>query len=248
MNNRAMEDKRMDQLTDPNNQHSKEISALISKTLRNTGTIYLATDWHLFVRDEKGKSKCHKCKNFDSILKDVMNTMTDKDLLIYMGDLADGELSKEQDLDELKQVLKLIPGTKILVLGNNDTQSVSFYKSCGFTQVVQSFVWSNVLFTHIPVKNDQQINVHGHIHGYATYWIPYTNQIDVAYLGGREHLVQLAQVLASQYNYSKKIKEDPSKFEEGYTNPVRDGIGIFESYTNDSSHANYLLSDPFPVE
>jgi calcineurin-like phosphoesterase family protein len=241
MTNRQIEDKRMDQLKDPNDQHSKEISRLIMTTLRNAGNIYLGTDWHLFVRDEKGKSSCHKCKNFDSILKDATNTMTDRDMLIYLGDLADGELSNEHDLEELKQVLKLIPGKKILVLGNNDTQPISFYKACGFDYVVQSFIWSNVLFTHIPCENEQQINVHGHIHGHKTYWIPYTNQIDVAYLGGREHLVQLSQALASQYNYSKKIKEDPSKFNEGYTVPVTNEEPVLES-------ATYIQEDPFPAE
>lgn len=245
MSNRQAEEKRMESLKDPNEQHSKEISALISKTLRNAGNIYCATDWHLFVRDEKNKPSCHKCKNFDSIMKDCMNVMTDRDMLIYLGDLADGEMAHEKDKEELKQVLKLIPGKKILVLGNNDVQPVSYYKACGFDHVVQSFVWSNVLFTHIPVKNEQQINVHGHIHGYKTYWIPYTNQIDVAYLGGREHLVQLSQVLASQYNYSKKIKEDPSKFNEGYTNTVIDGVAINES---DGTPTSYLCDDPFPAE
>lgn len=220
MTNRDKEEKRMDQLKDPNDQHSKDISALIRKTLKNVGNVYLATDWHLFVRDEKGKPKCHKCKNFDAILKDATATLTDKDLFIYLGDLVDGEMTNETDKEELKQVLKLIPGKKVLVLGNNDLFTPAFYKSCGFDYVVQSFVWSNILFTHIPCENDNQINVHGHLHcdkwWPPVYRIPYTNQIDIARLGARQHLVPLAQVLVSQMNYSKYAKEDPSYFEEGY--------------------------------
>ena len=98
----------------------------------------------------------------------------------------------------------------------------------------------------MPCENDNQINVHGHIHGYATYWIPYTNQIDVAYLGGREHLVQLSQVLASQLNYSKKIKEDPKHFDEGYNIPIQtQNSTVFESVYVDEP---VRIEDPFPSE
>ena len=245
MSNRQDEEKRMESLKDPNEQHSKEISALISKTLRNAGNIYLGTDWHLFVRDEKNKPSCHKCKNFDSILKDAMSTLTDKDMFIYLGDLADGEMANDKDKEELKQVLKLIPGTKILVLGNNDVQPVSFYKACGFDHVVQSFVWSNVLFTHIPVKNEQQINVHGHLHcdkwWPPVYRIPYTNQIDIARLGARQHLVQLSQVLASQCNYAKYAEEDPSYFDEGYN--IYESINTISDITMES-----MIIDPYRDE
>ena len=68
----------------------------------------------------------------------------------------------------------------------------------------------------MPIENDNETNVHGHIHGYRTYWIPYTNQIDVAAVGGRETPVELDKVISSQKAYSKTIKEDPSHFEEGY--------------------------------
>jgi calcineurin-like phosphoesterase family protein len=242
-----MEDKRMDQLTDPTEKNSKEISYLINKTLSDYGHVYLATDWHLFVRDEKGKPDCHMCKNYDKIIQNVTSTMTDKDLLIYLGDLADGEMKHESDMDKLKNVLNVIPGKKVLVLGNNDVHPISYYKSCGFNYVVQSFVWSNVLFTHIPTQNNNQINIHGHIHSNQyppTYWIPYTNQIDVAYLGGREKLVQLCQVIASLSNYAKHIKEDPSHFGEGYTCSALDNVSLFEQCVGSYN----ILPDPFPAE
>ena len=246
MNTRSMEDKRMDQLTDPNEKNSKEISHLINKTLQNYGHVYLATDWHLFVRKEKDKPECHHCKNYDTIIKNVTSVMTDKDLLIYLGDLADGEMKHESDMNELKNVLNIIPGKKVMVLGNNDIHPISYYKSCGFEYVVPSFVWSNVLFTHIPCVNNNQINIHGHIHSNQyppTYWIPYTNQIDVAYLGGREKLVQLCQVIASLSNYAKHIKEDPSHFGEGYDIHIQDELSLFEQCM-----CSYYTPDPFPVE
>lgn len=213
MDNREKEEKLVDDLKEPEEKDSGRLSKMIDQCLKRWHKVYCATDWHLWVRKEKGKPECHKCKNFEEIIRNVNETMTKDDILIYLGDLVDGEF---QDKDELKSILKTIPGTKILVRGNNDLFTTTFYKSCGFTDVVQSFVWHNVLFSHMPVKNDNDVNVHGHIHGYKTYWIPYTNQVDVAALDGRVKPVELNKVIGAQESYSKTIKEDKSHFEEGY--------------------------------
>lgn len=130
-----------------------------------------------------------------------------------------------------------------MVLGNNDLFQPAFYKSCGFEYVTQSFEWNDMLFTHVPCKNDNKLNIHGHIHGYKTYWIPYSNQIDVAALDGRVKPVELKTVIASQPSYAKTIKEEPSHFDEGYVNPVIDGVSLFES-----AFASSYLLDPYPAE
>lgn len=243
MTNREKEEKLVDDLKDPAEKDSSKISKMIDSCLKRWHKVYCATDWHLWVRKEKNKPECHKCKNFEDIIKKINETMTKDDILIYMGDLVDGEY---QDKDELKSILKTIPGKKILVRGNNDLFTTAFYKSCGFCEVVESFVWHNVIFSHMPCKNDNDINVHGHLHGYKTYWIPYSNQIDVAALGGREHPVELDDVISAQKSYSKTIKEDPSHFEEGYYNTHTGLMNIFEeamSYDNPS-----FIFDPFPAE
>lgn len=243
MTNREKEEKLVDDLKDPTEKDSSKISKMIDSCLKRWHKVYCATDWHLWIRKEKNKPECHKCKNFEDIIKKINETMTKDDILIYMGDLVDGEY---QDKDELKSILKTIPGKKILVRGNNDLFTTAFYKSCGFCEVVESFVWHNVIFSHMPCKNDNDINVHGHLHGYKTYWIPYSNQIDVAALGGREHPVELDDVISAQKSYSKTIKEDPSHFEEGYYNTHTGLMNIFEeamSYDNPS-----FIFDPFPAE
>lgn len=211
---RKKEDSLVEKLKDPTEAHSKEISNLINKTIRGKHKVLCATDWHLWTRIEKGKLKCKKRIDFEEIIKNTNESLTEDDLLIYLGDLVDGEF---QDGDELKSIMKTIPGHKILVLGNNDIFPTNFYKSCGFDYVCRSFVWSNIIFTHIPVKNDNQINIHGHLHNFKTYWIPYANQIDVAYLDGRKTLVDLRDVIKSQKKYSKLIKEEPKHFDEGYS-------------------------------
>lgn len=216
MTNRAKEEKLVEDLKDPDEKDSSKIARMIDDCLKKWHKVYCATDWHLWVRKEKNKPACHKAKNFEDIIKNVNEIMTKDDILIYMGDLVDGEF---KDKDELKSILKTIPGKKILVRGNNDLFDASFYKSCGFSEVVPSFVWHNVVFSHMPIKNDNETNVHGHIHSdqyKPVYWIPYTNQIDVAAVGGRETPVELNKVISSQKAYSKTIKEDPSHFEEGY--------------------------------
>lgn len=239
---RVIEEKKMDALKDPKEQKSNEISRLIEKTMKSKNRIFLATDWHLYVRKEKNKPKCHRCKNFNEIIKNVNEVMGKDDLLIYLGDLCDGEMQNEKD--EMKALLSTIPGHKVLVLGNNDLFTTQYYKSCGFEYVVQSFDWNDILFTHVPVKNDNKMNIHGHIHGYRTYWIPYSNQIDVAAFEGRIKPVELKTIIASQPAYAKTIKECPDKFEEGYTRTIYDGMSFFEAMYEPS----YLQDDPYPSE
>ena len=247
MDNRDKEEKLVEKLKDPNDTNESQIVRLINKTIKDKHKVYCATDWHLWVRKEKNKPDCHRCKNFETIIKNVNETLTKDDLLIYLGDLVDGEF---QDKDELKSILKTLPGKKILVLGNNDLFTPQFYKSCGFDYVTQSFVWNNVLFTHMPVKNNNQTNVHGHIHSNQwdpVYWIPYTNQIDVAWCGGRETPTELLTVLASINKFKKVVREDPSHFNEGYTVKIRDGVVLFNEVM-DPFNTSYLQPDPYPAE
>lgn len=246
--NRIKEEKKMELLKDPKEQNTDAIDKLINNALKHGHHIYLGTDWHLYVRKEKGKHECHKRKDYDTVIRNFNQTLTEDDVLIYLGDLCDGEMQDEKE--EMKTMLKTIPGHKILVLGNNDIFPTSYYKSCGFEFVTQSFTWENILFTHVPCKNDNAMNVHGHIHGYATYWVPYTNQIDVAYYEGREKPVELGTLVSLQPKYAKVIKEDPSKFEEGYFDLPKDKCSIFESvvlrvWDNDY---NRCKEDPYPSE
>lgn len=212
MTNQQKEDKLMDALKHPSESHSAEISRLIDDTIKKKHKIFCMSDWHLFIRKEKGKPECHKRSNFDEIINNLKIIQPD-DLLIYLGDLVDGEF---QDKDSLKNVILPMNFNKILVIGNNDLFDVNFYKSCGFKYVVRSFVWHDILFTHCPVKNDNHINVHGHIHGCKRYYVPYTNHVDVGFLDGRKVPVELYSLIKIQPKYSKLIKECPEHFNEGY--------------------------------
>lgn len=213
MDQRKKEDKLMKDLKEPDKEHSSEISKLINDTIRSGHKVWLGTDWHLWLREEKDKPKCHERSDFNQILKNFGYGVGQEDLLIYLGDLVDGEF---QDKYQLRAVLWGLAKNMILVKGNNDLFTDAFYKECGFKYVVESFTWSDVLFTHMPVKNTQKINVHGHIHGFRTYWIPYTNQIDVAAYGGRKEPVELMKIIKAQPSYAKTIKECPEHFNENF--------------------------------
>ena len=219
-------------LKDPDESDNASIRRLIDKTIHDAHKVYLATDWHLWLRDEKDKPQCHQRSDFKSVLSSVNETCTPNDLLIYLGDLVDGEF---QEKDLLKQALLTLHMPRIMVRGNNDLFDKAFYKSCGFSYVVDAFTWGDIIFTHIPIKNDKTINVHGHIHGYRTYWLPYTNQIDVAAYGGRKTPVEMMYLIKQQPKYAKTIKECPEHFNEQFNGDV------FESVMND-----IFEHDPFP--
>lgn len=218
----------------PSTLHSKEIASLINTTIRNKHNVYVCTDWHLFKRKEKDKPECNKSPKFDKIISKFKEVLEPEDLLINLGDLSDGELEDPEKYNEIKEAILSIPGKKVLVKGNNDVKDAAFYKSCGFKHVVNAFVWSNVIFTHMPVENAFDLNIHGHIHGCKRYWIPYTNQIDAAAFNGREEPVELLKLLRSQPIYAKGIKEEPEHFNETFS--------IFDEIMNKR------VQDPFPYE
>ena len=234
MTNRQKEERNMSQLKNPVALHSIEICHLINDTIRHKHDVWCCTDWHLWRRIEKDKPECKKFSRFNEVINNYRKKVHPQDLVIYMGDLVDGELEDEETKEELRDLLSGLPGKKIMVKGNNDLFDVNFYKSCGFMYVVQAFVWSNVLFTHVPIENAFELNIHGHIHGYKTYWIPYSNQIDVAAFNGRIEPVSLLKLLRSQPIYAKDVKVDETHFNEEYT--------VFDFETE------IKLLDPFPDE
>ena len=232
MNQRQKEDKLMKDLKDPDKENSAEISRLINNTIRSGHKVWLGTDWHLWLREVKDKPECHRRSDFSTVLNNFAHGVGQDDLLIYLGDLVDGEF---QDKDQLKATMWKLAKNMILVKGNNDLFTDAFYKECGFKYVVESFVWSDVLFTHIPCANKNKVNVHGHLHSYHRYRIPYTNQIDVAWLGGRKEPVELFKVIKAQPKYSKIIIEEPDHFEESTIDlfkQIMKGNRIYDEYTD----------------
>jgi calcineurin-like phosphoesterase family protein len=84
-----------------------------------------------------------------------------EDLVIHCGDVT-------WQARTLESELKVLPGRKILVRGNHDNESHSWYMRHGFDFACDSFVMKKVLFTHAPANQlpgNALLNVHGHLHG-----------------------------------------------------------------------------------
>jgi len=86
------------------------------------------------------------------------------DWVIHLGDFALGRRKT------VRMLTQLLPGKKVLIRGNHDRHSRSFYQRCGWRAVTNKISFGyqeyNIWLTHRPVKelDDWTINVHGHIH------------------------------------------------------------------------------------
>lgn len=84
------------------------------------------------------------------------------DLVIHLGDVVLPDSNKEY-----WRIIAGMPGRKILLMGNHDKRSVSWYMQRGFAVACKSIEIGGVMFTHEPLVNvpeHVQYNVHGHLH------------------------------------------------------------------------------------
>lgn len=113
-------------------------------------------------------SYCGRPANFDEIiiknLKEKIPWQTD-DVLIHLGDFCIGKDEKwhKEFFDSIPKSVK-----KVLVLGNHDKKSKTWYLRNGWDFVCDSFSTHHegkyITFSHIPIVGIQNINVHGHFH------------------------------------------------------------------------------------
>lgn len=210
---RKHEDEIQDEIKNASTEKSAQIASLIKKTLSSGHKVYLCTDWHLWRCTDKKARTIKERSDKDTVINKFNNIVTNDDLVIYLGDLCDGECERKQ---QLGQILDSLHGTKILVRGNNDLFDDSYYLDHGFKYVTPKFIYDNILFSHMPEAHNNRMNIHGHLHGYATYWMPYNNMIDVAFCGGRKEPVELQTVINALPAYKKKAKEVPERFEQEF--------------------------------
>jgi len=120
----------------------------------------------------------------DIIIENWNSIITEDDTVIHLGDFAIGydRENYNNKKDCYIDLMRKLNGEKILVRGNHDHESVSFYKDIGFEEVYDYFVYEDILFFHYPLKIDkytkkeqkemiervkkEQFNyvIHGHIH------------------------------------------------------------------------------------
>jgi len=123
--------------------------------------VWVSSDWHLWqenICDWGGRPKDFT----DRIIANCKYYIQPQDTLIHLGDV----IFKHHD--RLKSVMDSFPGTKILVRGNHDKETDSWYCRRGFSFVCDNLMIGNILLSHKPtdirLRPDVKFNGHGHTH------------------------------------------------------------------------------------
>jgi len=164
---------------------------------------WITTDTHIY--HEKIKEFCNRPDNFNErILRSYRTNIKPDDVLIHLGDVA---FYKEKQAHEV--FYKPLRCKKILVRGNHDKNSNSFYLAHGWDFVCTSFkdnyFGKNILFSHKPRPWDgvYDYNLHGHFHNIPIEsWEPELT----ANLTHRSVLISLEEVNYELINLEALIK------------------------------------------
>lgn len=108
---------------------------------------------------------CNRPENHKELMMNALSQLFRKDLLIHLGDICIGNDSYwHEDLE------RMCKARKVLVMGNHDSKSWSWYMEHGWDFVCDSFrlkyAGKIIHFSHKPEPWDGvwEINVHGHLH------------------------------------------------------------------------------------
>lgn len=127
--------------------------------------IYLTTDTHF--GHDKMVEFCGRPPNHEEIILNELSKVPTDALLIHLGDVCIG--------NDAEWHAKFVSATgvlpkRILVRGNHDHKSDSWYMDNGWDFICNAFeakyFGKNLLFTHKPVAIPPHIdfNIHGHFH------------------------------------------------------------------------------------
>lgn len=103
----------------------------------------------------------------DKIIRNWQQIVKPEDLVIHLGDVQVGRGHNLLDL------MNSLPGTKVLVMGNHDTKSPTWYMRNGFAFAADAFAYKQVYLTHHPADMlipNTDVNIHGHVHN--SVWEP----------------------------------------------------------------------------
>jgi calcineurin-like phosphoesterase family protein len=95
----------------------------------------------------------------DRIIDRWTQLVTAEDLVIHLGDLAFSRAATWS--------WSLLPGRKVLVRGNHDNHSATWYMERGFAFACDMFELGKIIFTHAPLEvipAHVNFNLHGHLH------------------------------------------------------------------------------------
>lgn len=125
---------------------------------------YIISDTHF--NHKQMIEYCGRPENFNDIIWKNLEQLNDDIILIHLGDICIGGDK------EVHKRLSKFKFKKILVKGNHDHKSNTWYLSHGWDFVCEEFrsnlYGHNILFSHKPVENECDINIHGHLHNSDT--------------------------------------------------------------------------------
>src|SRR5277367_6740035 len=121
---------------------------------------FLITDTHF--NHQMLIDEGHRPANYqEQVIANWRKMVMAQDTVIHLGDVIFYRAT------ELQEILKGLPGKKILVRGNHDRESDGWYERAGFSFVAQAILIGGVYLTHAPqvtLPDGAILNVHGHLH------------------------------------------------------------------------------------
>lgn len=132
--------------------------------------VFVTADTH-FLHDNI-IAYCHRPFTPENMTAELVSrwnaVVGETDLVIHLGDFGFVRGGSEK----LVEISASLNGRKVLIRGNHDSKSKTWYLEHGFEFVCDSFVLGDVLFTHWPAEIDlmkqYRLNVHGHTHDKST--------------------------------------------------------------------------------
>ena len=193
-------------------KHSNHTQSLIGLSIKTeafnpvpNGNIWVGADWHFYT---KYNDKLKENPNIDKIIRNFNRKIKKGDIVIFVGDLYDARrIYDKKEMPKLDHIKKL-NGHKIFVKGNHDVDPDQAYYDLGFDLVCTRHEIGNLVFTHEPVAvNENQINIHGHLHYCRDYWyVKPTSHIDV---------------YTARFNYQPiNVKDAVIKYNDGVMKPL----------------------------
>ncbi len=124
---------------------------------------YITADTHF--NHDNIKLHCHRPDDYEQRILRGLQILDDDVVLLHLGDICIGN-----DSEVHKDIISRLNFKKILVRGNHDSKSNSWYMSHGWDFVCERFdstlYGHKIAFTHRPIPWDGNfdINIHGHLH------------------------------------------------------------------------------------
>ena len=110
-------------------------------------------------------------EDMDRILIEKWNSVVSEEDNVYIL----GDFSVYEDIEKDEEILKLLNGTKILIMGNHDThRAAQTWREAGFSECSRwPILYKNFfILSHEPLymnSNMPYVNIYGHVHGNASY-------------------------------------------------------------------------------